>query len=179
MPSKIVHDKCKCGNTKKITSNVCRDCYYKSLPKYACQSCGKNRKKTTNPICRDCFNSNRTERIVNDKTPIGETFYTHGSRNKYNYIRSHSRRLISTLGIKKICSFCRFNQGVQICHIKPISEYTLDTPLNEVNSLDNLILLCPNCHWLFDHGYPSLDDLKQFYKQVCPELNGDRGSRNT
>ena len=164
MPSKIVHDKCKCGNKKKIVSESCRDCYYESLPKYACKICGKKRKKTVAPICRDCFNKNRTDIILSNNTPISETFYANGGKNKYNYIRMHSRRLIVSLGIDKVCSCCKFEHGIQICHIKPISDFPEDTPLNEVNSLDNLVLLCPNCHWLFDHGYPSLDKLKQFYK---------------
>lgn len=165
MPSKVVHDKCKCGNKKKIASDCCRKCYLENQPcKYACESCGKKRKKTASPICRDCYNKNRTEIISNDKTPIGKTFYVKGSQNRYNYVRQHSRRLIDSLGIEKVCSCCKFEHGIQICHIKPISEYPEDTPMNEVNSLDNLVLLCPNCHWLFDHGYPSLDELKQFYK---------------
>ena len=108
---------------------------------------------------------------ISNKTPISETFYTYGSRNKYNYIRMHSRRLIDSLGIDKVCSCCKFEHGVQICHIKSISDFPEDTPLNEVNSIDNLILLCPNCHWLFDHGYPSLDELKQFYKHSRQDSN--------
>ena len=172
MPSKVVHDKCKCGNKKKIVSEYCRDCYLKSLSsKYACESCGKTRNKTASPICRDCYNANRTDIILSNKTPISETFYTYGSRNKYNYIRMHSRRLIDSLGIDKVCSCCKFEHGVQICHIKSISDFPEDTPLNEVNSIDNLILLCPNCHWLFDHGYPSLDELKQFYKHSRQDSN--------
>ena len=171
MPSKIVHDKCQCGNKKKIVSKTCRECYDQSLPKYACQSCGKKRKKTVAPICRDCYNKNRTEIILSNKTPIGETFYVHGSKNKYNYARMHSRRLIESLGINKSCSCCKFKYGVQICHIRSISDFPEDTPLSEVNSLDNLILLCPNCHWLFDHGYPSLDELKQFYQQSRQDSN--------
>ena len=165
MPSKILHDSCNCGNKKKKVSDTCRECYLKSLPKYACQSCGKHRKKTTNPICRSCYDKNRTQIILDVNTPINQLFYSYGSRNKYNYIRSHSRRLISSLGIEKICSCCKFEHGVQICHVKPICDFPEDTPLNEVNNLDNLVLLCPNCHWLFDHGYPSLDELKQFYSE--------------
>jgi hypothetical protein len=32
------------------------------------------------------------------------------------------------------------------------TSFPLDTPISVVNSLDNLVGLCPNCHWEFDHG---------------------------
>lgn len=158
-----LHDKCKCGKKKKVVSDSCRSCYYSNMPKYACQVCGKKRKKTVAPICRDCYNKSRTDRIVNDDTPISELFYYANERNKNNGVRARARALIDSLGIDKVCSCCSFEVGIQICHIKPINKFDDNTPLNVVNSLDNLILLCPNCHWLFDHGYNSLEKLKEFY----------------
>ena len=158
-----VHNQCDCGNIKKVVSDCCRTCYYQSLPKYACKKCGKKRKKTTSDICRNCYNKGRTERILNDTTPIKETFYECGRRNRYNNVRHHATRLISSLNLKEDCVCCGFSKGVQICHIKPISSFDESTAMNIVNSLDNLILLCPNCHWLFDHGHDSLEKLKLFY----------------
>ena len=166
MPSKDIYDTCICGSKKQKYSKHCRNCYKKQIPRFSCIECGKSRKKTISPICRDCYNSKRTNYIINDKTPIGTTFYSKGSQNKYNFIRSHARRLFETLSIEKICACCKFEHGIQICHIQPISSFSEKTPICEVNSLDNLILLCPNCHWLFDHGYSSLEDLKNFYKQT-------------
>ncbi len=163
MSSKIIHDKCKCGRNKKIVSDCCRSCYLNSNNKYSCRSCEKKRKKTKNPICRSCYNSNRINSIINDKTLIGETFYNCGERNKYNFIRYHARKLIDILNIDKICTGCDFSLGIQVCHVKAISNFSDDTPICEVNCLENLILLCPNCHWLFDHGYPSIEKIKEFY----------------
>lgn len=36
-------------------------------------------------------------------------------------------------------------------HIIPISSFTNDQLLSEVNNEDNVIPLCPNCHWEFDN----------------------------
>lgn len=158
-----VHNQCDCGNIKKVVSDCCRICYYQTLPNYACQKCGKNRKKTTNKICRNCYNKERTNRIISDLTPMKETFYDCGARNKYNKVRSHARRLVSSLGMKMICSCCNFQKGIQVCHIKAINLFEDTTPLNVVNNINNLILLCPNCHWLFDHGYNSLEKLQNYH----------------
>lgn len=178
MPSKNVHDQCSCGAKKKIVSQYCRKCYFKSVVKYPCQKCGKTRKKTKSPICRDCYNKNRTDIILSVTTPIKDLFYAQGHRNKYNYIRAHARRIINSLKIKKECACCCFSKGVQICHIKPIASFPEDTALNIVNAVDNLILLCPNCHWLFDHGYSSLKELKKFYKYEHGESNPNLPSNN-
>lgn len=160
----VKHDICKCGDIKKRNSETCRKCFLN--PKYKCISCGKKRKKTTSNICRECYDQQRTDIILSNSTPIKELFYKSGERNKYNGVRSHSRRLISSLKIKLICSCCFFKKGVQICHIIPINSFDENTPLNVVNSLDNLILLCPNCHWLFDHGYNSIEKLKKYYESI-------------
>jgi len=158
-----VHDTCKCGNIKKVISETCKICYYKSLPKYECYKCGKKRKKTTCLICRECYNKQRKEKILLESTPIKEFYYSCGDRNKYNGIRSRARQIFKTLNIELKCSCCNFPAGVEICHIKPICKFDDETPINIVNDISNLILLCRNCHWLFDHGYPSIETIRNFY----------------
>jgi hypothetical protein len=34
---------------------------------------------------------------------------------------------------------------------EPISSFADDTPIDVINAPDNLLALCPNCHWEFDH----------------------------
>lgn len=45
------------------------------------------------------------------------------------------------------------------CHIKAIKLSIKSTRISEINSLDNLIALCPNCHWEFDAGLWQLSDI--------------------
>ncbi len=84
--------------------------------------------------------------FLKNKT-IKDVLYQVGS-NKYGVIRQHAKTVIRDR-IQE-CSNCKYSKHVEICHIKAISCFSLDTTLEIVNHPDNLVLLCPNCHWEFD-----------------------------
>ena len=50
------------------------------------------------------------------------------------------------------CSRCGYDKHVEVCHKRSLTSFPLDTPISVVNDLANLVGLCPNCHWEFDHG---------------------------
>jgi len=50
------------------------------------------------------------------------------------------------------CVRCGYDKHIEVCHKRAITSFPLDTPISVVNSLENLVGLCPNCHWEFDHG---------------------------
>jgi hypothetical protein len=50
------------------------------------------------------------------------------------------------------CVHCGYDRHIDVCHMRSLASFPEDTPISVVNSLDNLIGLCPNCHWEFDHG---------------------------
>ena len=50
------------------------------------------------------------------------------------------------------CAVCGYDKHVEIAHIKAVSEFSDDTTIKEINSIDNLIALCPNHHWEYDNG---------------------------
>ena len=52
---------------------------------------------------------------------------------------------------KQQCELCCYDKHVEVCHIKPIGSFDGNTKISKINSYNNLILLCPNCHWEFDH----------------------------
>ena len=58
--------------------------------------------------------------------------------------------------LSKPCSNCGYDKHVELCHIKPISEFPLEATINDVNAASNVIQLCPNCHWEFDNGLLTL-----------------------
>jgi hypothetical protein len=64
-----------------------------------------------------------------------------------NFARSHFRHLL-----EKPCHNCGYDKHVELCHIIPISKFTENSKISEVNNENNLIQLCRNCHWEFDHG---------------------------
>ena len=73
-------------------------------------------------------------------------------------IRKHARKLYFYVNSRKECKLCAYDKHVEVAHIKAVSSFPPTATLAEINSIDNLIGLCPNCHWEYDHGYFSLSD---------------------
>ena len=44
-----------------------------------------------------------------------------------------------------------YDKHIEIAHIKAIKDFDPDTRLSQINDVSNLLPLCPNCHWEFDH----------------------------
>jgi len=51
----------------------------------------------------------------------------------------------------KVCEICGYDKHVEICHVKSVSSFNDDTLISEINSPDNLRILCRNCHWEHDN----------------------------
>lgn len=64
-----------------------------------------------------------------------------------SYIRSIARRIYRSSKRPQHCEVCGYDKHFEIHHKNPISSFPLTTKLSEVNRLDNLMGLCPNCHW--------------------------------
>lgn len=56
----------------------------------------------------------------------------------------------------KVCAVCGYDAHYEVCHIKPINDFLPTDSVAEVNELSNLVALCPNHHWEFDHGRLSI-----------------------
>lgn len=50
------------------------------------------------------------------------------------------------------CYNCGYSKHVELAHIKSVSSFSLTTTVGEINSRSNVVQLCRNCHWEFDHG---------------------------
>lgn len=50
------------------------------------------------------------------------------------------------------CKICGYTHHVEVAHIKSVSEFSENSTIREINSIDNLIGLCPNHHWEYDNG---------------------------
>jgi hypothetical protein len=66
-------------------------------------------------------------------------------------IRSLARAIVRKKG-KQVCASCSYNKHVEVCHIVPIKNFDETISIAKINEENNLICLCPNCHWEFDHG---------------------------
>lgn len=154
----------------------CLGCENKAVKKFCSLSCAatynnKNRligkKKERTWSCCDCGTAvqrkqKRCSKCHRTKTNrasdmIGDVIYDNqGRHNAYTKIRSRARHLAKKQGWKS-CRLCGYDRHFEVCHIRPIQNFPKETLISEVNHLTNLIPLCPNCHWEFDHGFVQID----------------------
>jgi len=138
-----------------------------SNPKFCSHKCSAkvNYKTTTKPtLCRGCgaqiadhwtqrkkcddckakrkssFDINLTLKQLKVKVPNINQFHAK--------IRGLARSYFKSTGQ---CSKCGYNKHTNVCHIKPVKDFDDMSLVSDVNSISNLIELCPNCHWEFDH----------------------------
>ena len=57
------------------------------------------------------------------------------------------------------CQMCGYCKHVELAHLKSIVSYSENSYLKEINSPDNILVLCPNCHWEYDNGLLKLEDI--------------------
>ena len=74
-------------------------------------------------------------------------------------IRKDAERTIEKLNVEKKCFLCDYDKHIEIAHIKSVSSFSDDSLISEINSINNLVYLCPNHHWEFDHGKLSKENL--------------------
>ena len=146
-----------CGNittNPKFCSKSCAASYNNKLfPKkkakkqHKCIICGIAVTKD-----RKYCDEHNPQKVDWSKVTIADTLYSNSNpSNSYARIRDNARCLYKKSDKPKAC-ICGYDKHYEICHIKAIKDFDKDTPIVVVNSLDNLVALCPNCHWEFDKG---------------------------
>ena len=130
---------------------------YKSIKKKNICDCGRP-KSAVAERCIECENKLRRERLLN-RTLQEVKDSTSNKNNPYHIVRCQARKILEESGREQKCAICGFSEHVEACHIKAISSFALDTKIKEVNSLNNLVYLCPNHHILFDRDKLSKEDI--------------------
>lgn len=149
--------------SKTKGSNFCtRNCAAihnnKAFPKkslfeqHKCMTCNKtislNRQK-----CKQCYQDyleSKKHQTLSELIGKGPA--------RYSEVRRRARLVYMRSDKPQHCIQCGFDAHFEVSHIKPISEFSGDTPVSIVNDLSNLQALCPNCHWLHDHPIKPDDD---------------------
>lgn len=92
-------------------------------------------------------------------TTIGEL---KESKNHWRQIIStHARKIMARSRHEKKCAYCGYEHHVEVCHLKPVSEFGDDAGIIlEVNNVDNLVYLCPNHHFEFDQGHIEVESIR-------------------
>ena len=131
-----------CSQSCAATFNNTR--YPKRLPEGVCYICNTSISKQKR-VCKGCT-LDINQATLKDLLRVGT----------YKYDRIHSRASYIRKERPKLCERCGYTRHVEVCHIRPVSSFGMNDKLSEINSRDNLLLLCPNCHWELDHPEVSL-----------------------
>ncbi|MCK9567322.1 HNH endonuclease [Candidatus Pacearchaeota archaeon] len=67
-------------------------------------------------------------------------------------LRKKARIIYDSSGSPKKCYVCGYDKHYEVSHKKPVSCFQDDAKVSDINDISNLVALCRNCHWEFDHG---------------------------
>lgn len=158
--------------------NSCKNCGTQTTnPKFCSKSCAatfnnkispkRTKKPHVCPVCKIDIPKTRQycvehnpQRVDWSKLTIQNVTDTAGKNaNRYRRIRDHSRSTYLKSDKPKICMHCGYKKHFDVCHKVDIKDFPIDTPITTVNSLDNLIALCPNCHWETHNGFLNIHNI--------------------
>jgi hypothetical protein len=109
-------------------------------------------KKIKHPLKRGPKKSSFYESKIASMTK-GELFVKYKSwQSARSAIRKWAAIVYDRAGLPRICEECGYTKYVEICHIRSVSSFADINLISQINALDNLIPLCPNHHWEFDHN---------------------------
>ena len=83
--------------------------------------------------------------------------------NAYDTIRQNARTQSKYFYPAK-CLLCNYDKHYEVCHVKDLKDFSGDETIFEVNNKTNLIHLCPNCHWEFDHNQLDIQKIREAQK---------------
>lgn len=115
---------------------------------YFCETCNKeanSRRKYCSQKCNPRLNDYSLLTILDLKNRFPHILRFHSS------IRDISRRIYFSSTDNRKCEKCSYDKHIEVCHINDVSTFSKDTLITTVNDINNLIGLCPNCHWELDN----------------------------
>lgn len=137
-PSKCIH--CNIEIPRTIYSNG-----RVSPKRKVCDPCiVKSKTRVRNPVAK--------AESWGDHTTKGEIF---AAKKGYTPARAlfqrHARRRFLRANIPMVCRRCGYDKYVEVSHIIPVAKFNGSATLGEINNINNLEPLCPNCHWEKDN----------------------------
>jgi hypothetical protein len=148
--------------------NLCKKCGEPILPKenekicdtkkrLCCSSKCYSHPKRNGKRCPYCDtpigkNSNSCKRHRTSNISLKQKKDFRTDKDFHSKIRDNSRKEYKKSGQVLVCFSCGYSKFVEICHKKDIHSFSEESFIFEINHIDNLVALCPNCHWEFDHN---------------------------
>ena len=116
---------------------------YRARNKKPCPACETNLIYKESTLCRSCAKTKAPTAQT-----LGELVYTtHHKSSAFSLVRTRARRVLP----EGPCEHCGYDKHTEVCHIKAIKDFPMSASVLEINAPQNLIRLCPNCHWEFDN----------------------------
>lgn len=111
--------------------------------------------------CENCDTKvkRRAAKILN--LTKGSIFTSRSWQAARSLIQSNARKIFKIANPTMKCLICNYTNHVEVAHIKSVSSFPGDTKISEINNINNLIGLCPNHHWEYDHGVIDLNNWLQ------------------
>lgn len=112
-------------------------------------------------LCQACLPQWR-DGSINKNTRLGAFLRAPSVKNKHPSWKSAYVRMFNRIWNKHMlhlpCRKCSYFKHVELCHVRDITSFPLSTPVGIVNAESNIIQLCRNCHWEFDHGMFTIEE---------------------
>lgn len=112
--------------------------------------CNAITKSSQHPLCDAHWREyQQTKKATRDTSQtIKDIMYTrHHKSSAFALIRGRARAQLK----HGPCQKCGYGKHTEVCHIKAIADFPITTKIAVVNHPSNLMRLCRNCHWEFDH----------------------------
>ena len=101
-------------------------------------------------FCDVCY---RTHGVPVAKATKASLFATRKTwQSARSAIQKHANSTYFSSKKEKACVVCGYDKHVEVAHIRPVSEFSPEATVEEINRLQNLAGLCPNHHWEHDNG---------------------------
>jgi hypothetical protein len=173
---KCFHPECNelTGNLKYCSRSCSAKINNSTTPKRTakvdgpCEMCGKlilykkQKRGGYSPrrFCEKCYPEARAKISsgLYGSIPIEDTTLGDLKKRRSSYwswrveITSHARKVYMRSDKPKECILCGYTKHFDVCHKDDVSTCSDTTTVKELNRLENLIALCKNHHWEFDHN---------------------------
>lgn len=131
-----------------------------------CSVCGKEYFKSTThsgrKYCPECLAFKKTRRGMKETKVASIIKHFKATGRHPSWKLAHVRLLNRVWNVDllaKSCAKCGYGKHVELAHIKAMSTFPKSATLGEINDPSNVIQLCRNCHWEFDHGIVTLEEI--------------------
>jgi hypothetical protein len=113
-----------------------------------CPFCGGDISKWSR-MCSDCKSGRLMAKVKAD-------LKTRPYQSYRSLIQKNARAVYRNSGLPMKCVVCGYDKHIDVSHKKSVSSFADDATVEQINSIGNLMALCPNHHWEYDNGLLSI-----------------------